>query len=318
VVALLLLAALQESVADAAVRLAKQPKENRDALLALGPAAIRPLLDLKDAALAPVLDELRLAGAPDSFLKECRRSAQAVRSLEESLSEALDGVAWVDPVVAARKVPAGDYEGHDIAFTAAVCRAADVEYRYLRGRLVVSTAERLWAWPDPAKVDAAELKKAAAKLDDPAPDVRDAAARLLLSAGAASLPFLDSSDAESSAVAAKIRARHAPALFVETLAIERQALDDAGKVVLKALREGKAPIDFHGYAVEDAMQILFEKSEVKWRVAKGANVTAPSCGVRERPVIDAIWWLTVPYGLDAALDEGRLVVETRENLAKVR
>jgi len=315
--ALLFLIAAQESLADKAVRLAKDPKANRDELLKLGTGAIRPLLELKEAALDPVLKELRLSGAPADFIQIDQIDGCKLRE-PMPIGEVLRGTTWVDPIVAGRGVPGGSYQGNRTDFTASVCRAADVEYRYVRGHLVASTAERLWAWPAPTKVEADALKKAAAQLDDAAPETRDTAARLLLSAGEASLPFLDASDAEAAGVAARIRARYAPPVFVETLFLERQELDDAGKAVLKMLRETKAPIDFHGYAVADAMQILFEKSDVKWSVAKAANVTVSSCGVRESAVIDAIWWLTVPYGLDAGLKDGKLVIDTRENVAKIR
>lgn len=311
--AVLLLA--QDSIAAEAERLAKDPVVNRESLLKLGPAAMRPLLELRNPALDGILNDLRLAGADEGLVREFRKPAPAGRAGGVTAAKLVALYGFVDPGMPDRlanhvldiRFDKGTRESH----LGAICREVGLDYRVLRGRIVISTAERLWPWPAPGAADVKALRAAGAALAGGGVEAREAATKTLLDAGEASLPFIDESIPEAAAVAEKIRARARAAFWTETLALERQALDDAGKAVLKALQEGRAPIDFHGYELADAMHILFEKSDVKWSVDAAITSPIPQAEVRNLATIDALWWLTIPWGYDASIKDGKLVIGAR-------
>jgi hypothetical protein len=315
VAAAVLLLLAQDSIAAQAEGLAKDPAANRTAILKLGPAAMRPLLELRNAALDGILDDLRLAGADEGLVREFRKPAPAGHAGGVAAAKLVALYGFADPGIPdrlANHVLDLTFEkGSREAQLRAICREAGLDYRVLRGRLVISTAERLWSWPAPGPSDPQALRAAGAALAGGGVEAREAAAKTLLDAGEASLKFIDESIPEAAAVAEKIRARAKPAFWSETLALERQTLDDAGKAVLKALQESRAPIDFHGYELVDAMHILFEKSDVKWSVAAAIKAPIPQADVRNLPTIDALWWLTMPWGYDASIKDGKLVIEPR-------
>ncbi len=320
----MLLAALvlvcQDGIAETAWRLAKDPTANRDAILKLGPTAMRPLLDVRTAELEPLLGDLRLLGADDALVRDLRRPALAGKAGGVPAKGLLAYYGFVDrgiPDALANQIVDITFErGTRESHLQKICAKTGLEYRAIRGRIVLSTADRLWAWPAPGAVDPKILRQAALDLASGPVEARDAAAKTLLSAGEAALRFIESDDAESTAVMEKIRARIKPPALIETLAVERQELDDTGKALLKLLRESTAPIDFNGYELRDALAILFEKADVKWTLGKDVTAPVPAAEVRGLSTIDALWWLTVPWGNDVAIVDGKLVVDTRANVAK--
>jgi hypothetical protein len=116
---------------------------------------------------------------------------------------------------------------------------------------------------------------------------------------------------------ARIRARAAPPVFAEALGIERQAPTEAERVLRRALEEKKVTLDVGNMPLPEALRLALAQADLEPDPAGAAEkvrVTAAFDGSR---AIDALYLLTVPFGLDACLKNGKVYVDTRENVSKL-
>ncbi len=326
-----------ESISDKAKRLARDPVTNHDAILRLGPLAIRPLLDVRKPELEPVIDELRFGERAD-LAKSLRTTKVPFKVAQSGVGTAFKLLfkdrgfpVFIDPTIADKiedvKI---DLERDDAPLgdlARAIVAKAGVEYGWARGRLVVTTPDRLWAL---AHVKAAPLtdlqvrtlQAAATQLDDDSPETRDQAARDLLALGEAAIPHLEKLVADAKAerkaqlhaLIAKLTPRPAAPVYGEKLAIEGQPVegDDA-----KAVEGLKTSITFklNNLTLKTALTLLVMQAGLKLDMqAGGANVV--SYEGEAETLVDMLYWLTVPYGLDAFWNEGKVVVDTRANVAE--
>ncbi len=70
-----------ENLSDRAIKLAQDPDANREAILKLGPAAIRPLIEVRTPELEPVLRDLKFQGSKElrAKLREHKKSWNDVK-----------------------------------------------------------------------------------------------------------------------------------------------------------------------------------------------------------------------------------------------
>jgi hypothetical protein len=211
-----------------------------------------------------------------------------------------------------------------------ICARAGLDYGWIRGRLVVSSPDRLWPYPPEkrrrlAEGEIAALKEQIARLKDDSIEVRTDAMQTIEAAGEPALPYLeeaaDRGDLEAKSrlrgVIAAIRTRTRPACFARTPAIERQKLDSAGQAVVATLRERKTePLDAANIQLSAALELLVSPTGLKVEFAPPARAPKVDCLFDEEPIADAIFFLTAPHGLDVYVRDGRLIVDTAENVDK--
>ncbi len=335
---LILLVALfaqDESFPDRVKKLAADPKANREEILRLGQAAIRPLLAVRTADLEPIIDELRFAGARDAgaiLRREVSIKVKQIR-VDGALKLALlpKGMkAAVDPTLREKFETSVDLDLQNVSLARLLREIASktgLEYGWVRGRILFSTPERLWATaPEPVKrltvEQVAALEAAAAKLSDESVDVRDDAAKAILALGSGALPHLerlrDKGDVEFKArirdLATALAPRSPSPVFVESMAFETQALsaDDAG--LLKGLA-GSITFRVRDLGLTNVFKLLISQSDLHVDVAEGVADARVSYDGDSESIADMLYFLTIPYGLDASFGEGRFKIDTKANIA---
>jgi hypothetical protein len=329
---LLLLCALQaESVADQAKRLAKDPKANRDAILKLGPSAIRPLLEVRSDELNPILDELRFGeGHPkiDAMrisIKVCDiQSAGAAK-----LTFQPQGVRLVfDTAVSERmkeRVTLDMQNASAFDVLRAIAKATGTEYGWVRQRLVFSTAERLWPGEPVRRAPLTDaqskaLREAYANLGDDAPDVRDAAARTVIDLGPAAIALLEKLAVDGTAeqklqgraLIDKLSRLAAEACYPQKLALEGQSGAGAASAI-KAL-SAVAVFDVKKLPLGQALKELVETASLEVELTSGFDDLVTQWSTDES-ILDLLYFLVAPIGLDAWFADGKLRVDTRERAA---
>jgi hypothetical protein len=316
-VILLLLLFQDETLAEKAQRLAKDPKANAVEIAKLGPAALRPLLEVRTPELEPILLPLRV---PDEkFRQKLDKDINLGLTWQSvTLSVILESVLnfyevpfWIDPYVQPRlEKRLADQKFHGTANDALqfVCKEGNVEFGLVRGRIVVSTPERLWGWPA-AKLGEAELKSLVEKWQEPA------AARRLLDAGEEAIPLLEKAGARD--LVAKIRERGAPPIFGETLSVERQSPTEADRPVLKALREKTVRLVDGDVTLSAAFKRLLFQTGLDGGAASSADALRVGCSLSDIKLGDALYFLLIPNGYDVYAKNGRLYADTRERVEKI-
>jgi hypothetical protein len=338
----LLALALQapESLHDKVLRLAREPAKNRDEILRLGPGAIRPLLEVRSADIEPLLLELKFgddAGRPWKALLEketfsIRVTDIALPSAIELLSRPRGWPMTIDPALgdAGEKRVTLDLQNRPLAdILRATCAATGLDYAVVRGRFFFSTPERLWSAP-PAKAPRAltpeevdRVQQLVAKLDDDALDVRDAAAKEILEMGPGAAAVLEARAGEGGPerrgrvrdLVARLRPKLPPPVFVEKLTVEKQTpTGDEETAISKALA---APIQMRvaKLALPKALKLLMGQTGI---VAEIPESDALFTGGFDGAIVDGLYLMTVPYGLDAWLKEGKLVIGPREKAPPTR
>lgn len=339
---ILLLALLQsdESIREKTLRLAQDPGANRAEILKLGPAAIRPLLEAGVPDLDDVLLELRYgAEGREPRAKLAQRLTMRVKGMKADhlvrfLSSTAGTPILVDPGIRASvesKLATIDLINAPLeeGVNAAAAQAGLV-IGYRRGAIVLSSPDRLWAWPPekPRVLDesaVARLKEHVARLAADGLDVRDQAARAILDTGESAIPHLEEASKAAEGdhktrireLVLRLRARSAPPALVEGLAIESQSLTDAGKTVLKALCEKKASLDVENLPLGAGIKLLLAQIDVNGDADPSADKVKLSCDLKDLRAIDALYWATVPLGFDVCFKDGKVWVDTRAAVAKL-
>ncbi len=336
---LLLLSLLlqDEPIADKAKRLAKDPAANHDAILRLGPVAIRPLLEVRKPELEPLIDELRFGERAD-LAKSLNATKVSFKVADSGAGSALTRLfqdrgfrTFIDPTLLDKiedvKIDIEKDSAPLAEIARAVCAKAGVEYGWARGRLVITTPDRLWPSAPVKAVPLTEtqvkaLQAAAAQLDDDSPETRDQAARDILALGEAAIPHLEKLLADAgaelkaqlNAAIAKLTPRPAAPVFSEKLAIEGQALKGDDAKAVEGLNTSNT-FKLCKLALGHALGLLVMQAGLTLDLqAGGANVVTYSAECE--PLIDMLYWMTVPYGLDAFWAEGKVVVDTRAKVAE--
>lgn len=269
---LLTLLLQDESLAEKARRLAKDPVTNREALLKLGSAAIRPLLEVRTPELEPILLELRFPAPMRERLRVDRKLSLKYQSV--SLIALLDGVlsmlsipCTVDPHIRTRldkRMTDLKFQGTANDVLRLVCKEADLEYGFVRDRVVVSTAERLWAWPG-----------ARGFLD-----------RIAERAGRLARPTV---------------------VFVEKLAFEKQTLTDGEKAAFaKTVRLHDTDVPLSA-----AFKRLLFQTGLDGAADASAGKIRVDCAFEGMTLADALYFLAIPNGHDVTLKDGRLYLVRR-------
>ena len=329
---LLLCSILQEeSVADQAKRLAKDPKANRDAILKLGPAAIRPLLEVRTDELDPILDELRFGDGHARFsgMRISIKVADILAAGATKLTFQPQMVKLVfDSSVAEmikERVTLDMQNASALDVLRAIAAKTGVEYGWIRGRLVLSTAERLWPGAPVKRLpltdeQAKALRDAYARLGDDAPDVRDAAAKAVIDLGPAAIALLEKLLVDGSgeqklqgrALIDKLSRLAAEACYPQKLAMELQAGHGAASA-LKALA-ASAEFEVKKTPLGQALKELIEKAGLTVELASGFDDLVTQYNSDES-ILDILYFLVAPIGLDVWFADGKLRVDTRERAA---
>jgi hypothetical protein len=337
----LLLALLlqDESLSAEAKRLAKDPKSNREAILKLGPSVLRPLLEVRSAELEPILDELRFAGRGDEAKAAAGKltAGTSVRVKDIIPSGALSLILTphnlkvaVDPTLA-EKFDATRFD-IDMADTTlgAVLRHIAVktgtEYGWARGRIVFSTPERLWAPPavrvPPLTADQEKkLRDHADRLGDDSPEVRDVAAAAILALGPAAIPALEKLKGDGGLdqqgrirdLIVKLTPVPAAPVFRDRMAFESQDLGDADKRTFAPLSSQRFTFKVKDLVLPFAVKLAVSQANLPCDTTKlGAEKT--SCSFDNETLGEMLYWILVPYGYDAYIDAGQLMIDTRDNV----
>lgn len=341
ILALLLVALPQsgETVRERALRLAKDPVANREELLKLGTGAIRPLIEAARPEAEPLLFELKFAGAGAALVDKMRSGTTTFTVRDFSVDDAVRlAVAFaeipviVDPGLRAEladtKVTLDVQSASLKAILDLVCLRTGLDYGWIRGRVVLSRADRLWPWPaeKPRRLTLQEeeaLLSRIAQLNDDSIEVRADASAAIEALGESALPFLDEAagrgEAEPRARArdliARIRARSRPAGFARAMGIERQKLRPAEEAILRTLKERTTEaIDVTNVPLSAAVELLLSQSSLEGKVQPGAAAVKVDCVFDGVKAADALFFVTIPYGFDVYVDGGRIVVDTIEKV----
>jgi hypothetical protein len=336
--ALLLLALLQPS-RDDVVKLAEGLPETRPHLIALGPSALRYLADLpRTPALSDVMFEMKCAGL-DAALRERLTRECDLKTAPFVLAEADErwgALLGVPVIVDFGLLP--EKRNREVAFSPGtpdrmlrtVLEPAGLDYAVVRGRLVVTTPERLWSLPqgrirpldDDERKRLDELVRAIADDDAVA---RGEARAALINIGPSALPYLEqllrteplepARRAQVVDVMRVITARQRPAPFARPLALERQETSDVDRVTLRSLREKSTKLS-QETTLAGALAMIAG--------AAGLDIQPREEWTRERrryvlpamPVIDALYYVLASHDLDAALIRGRLRLGTTEEVER--
>jgi hypothetical protein len=342
--AALLLLPQEDSVREKALKLARDPKANREALAALGPLAIRVLLEARTPELEPVIRDLKFAraGAAGEKLK----AKLTERGLSVRLANVRPDVALgvlpdlggvpvlLDPGLAAsidgRTVRIDLTNGTPEEAVRSIAAQLGLEYGFVRGHLLLSTPERLWAWPaeKPRVLSADELaalKEQIGRLTLDSVEARDLAAQAILQVGDPAVPHLEEAaekgDAETKArlrdLVGRIKARAAPPVFAELFGVERQIPTEGERVLLRALEEKTVTLDVANMPLPEALRLAVSQADLEVEAAAAAGKVRVAVSFNGSRAIDALYLLTVPFGLDACFQNGKVRVDTRENVNKL-
>ncbi len=325
-----------ENLSDRAIKLAQDPDANREAILKLGPAAIRPLIEVRTPELEPVLRDLKFQGSKELRAKlvdhrfTLRVKGMKVDHLIRFIGDTAEAPVFVDPGLVAsvkNKTVALDLNNAPLEeYLQTAAEQGGLEYGIVRGCVIVSTPDRLWTWPDerPRVLDdaaAAALKAEIAKLKDASP----AAERAIAITGISAVPYLEEAAKSIEgahrdrvrAMAARLRARSAAPLFRPTLSIETQELGDLGKTILGALRAKKASIDVGDFPLSQAMKLVLPQADVVGETSLAGDKVRVSCDLKNLPAIDVVYFLASSVGFDICYKDGKVWIDTREAIEKL-
>jgi hypothetical protein len=207
---------------------------------------------------------------------------------------------------------------------ATVPRGLDYDWRY--GVLWIAEPRRLWtAAPEtPEPTLAPDRQKAArawiADLASDAPESRDRAAAELRRLGAGVVSLLEEAgknpDAEVTsrcrALADELRPRPRAWALPETNAWAKQALAGDDKSVADKLRSTLLSASYRDTTLRSVLELFDQTGDVKFEVDPGAPFPATlSIVARRLPLAHALELATLPYGLDAKIERGRVVIVDR-------
>jgi len=323
----LLALALAQTRAEVAALAEKLPRSHAE-LVKLGPPALRFLCELPSR---PAVKDAMFEIKTDARSREKLSRELTLRTVEFPLAEIDERVgAFLETPFVVDLGLAPEKRNRRIAFAPgkfdAVLRSflepAGLDYAVVRGRILVSTPDRLWSYPpDRVRVlspeESAALKESIAKLGDESVQARDDAAAAILDAGVSAVPFLEEAlrapglegDRRARIVdlVRRIQARRAPAPFASGLVLERQKANDLDRIALEALRERKTRLTIES-TLEGAVALVARAAALEADVPRPAADRRVGVTLGDMPVLDALYFLLASFDLDAALVNGRLTV----------
>ncbi|HEU4338674.1 MAG TPA: hypothetical protein VFS19_01285 [Planctomycetota bacterium] len=339
-IAILLLALLQDRPVEASIEaFLKGDAAAKAEIVKLGAYAIRPLQKAREKApekINALVFELKKAAAspaPDRFDADFNGTRGISGSLHPRVINALarDLVpCFLDSFDPARLKSTGfRATGTSVLeLMEAVCTQTGLDFGYFHNSIILAHPDRLWpslGAPDKGELKGASLERAKAlveKLGDEMLGAREEASRDLLNLGRGVVPVLQAQLQRSEAeIVARCRSLLSELLPKEGAfgppAACRQALDDAGRALLKKLSGSKVNLRVDGQNMGRIVEILNASQTVKLGIQAEAAKRTITFEVWNMPVMDLLSLVTQTQDLDFMIQGDGVFIDDREAIHKL-
>ncbi len=309
-------------------------------LVRAGRSAMRLLAEMpRTEALAKAMFDLKCAGAPEAIRARLeQKSGVAAAPFPLPEIEKRFGIFVELPMVVDLGLPPEKREREvklrEGRVDEVLCGAlwpVGLDYAVVRGRVVVSTPERLWSGlPEAARRLTEEQRTALQsnlkKLSEDDVQSRDHAWADIAALGRSALPYLEEelrvgrlgAEARRRVVdlERQIRRREAPARFDRSLALEMQACNDLDRVALRTLRDKSATLEMEG-TLSGALALLTKGNGFEVDAPEEAGRSPVVFSWKGIPLLEALYFLLASFDLDACLVGGRLRIGTPSEIARL-
>jgi len=208
-----------------------------------------------------------------------------------------------------------------------ICKQTGLDYGYYHNAIVFAHPDRLWPPmppPDKGEVSGATLdraKRLVNQLNHELLETREAASRELVQLGRGLVPFLKEQLARDDP---EIVARCRSLLQVLTpksgafgpATACRQALDDAGRLVLRRLIESKFSMRADNLTLRKIIEIVNESQPVVCVVPDEVATKKTSIDVKDMSAMDFLSLFTQSLDLDFIVQGAGVLIDTREAIQK--
>ncbi len=316
----------------------------REALLKQGAYSIRPLLAVRSKSpdrVDALLYDIKKPAASEAAL--AAMTAKITVEFDSTWDDAAAGLrtSFSMPILVDPKLPE-DTRATAVKFKVvdrpgrealdALCRAAELDYAFLYGRIVISTPDRLWPDKAPAKVvelagDALAAAKAdVEKLDSENVEERGTAESRLRALGPSAIPLLEEGskrkerEIANQCAALLTKARRPPPMAVFRAAgYERQKLGEDQAAVIEKLKKNVVSIRVRNLAVVGVLKLTLQPQQVDHEIgaALRRTGTAVSIDYQSEPLLPMLAVTCHACGYDFILREGKLYFDTVEEIEKI-
>jgi hypothetical protein len=333
----------QRTLEERLAAFAKGEDEVRADILKAGPCAIPPLLKLRDQAperIDRLLYELKksAAGFPTQPLADRLDQSRSIDSADIEFFSAIGELCTEFPLILdpslfqthfGRKLSLVAKERPRREILESLCRQSDLDYGFFFGTVLIAAPVRLWPRALPLRdvpLSAEETERARTlveRLGVERVEDRDAAYAALMKLGKGAILLIEEgakgSDREGRARCLDLLKRlKAPPLegTFHVPAVARQKLSGADEELRKAL-DAQIGFKVQDIALDGAMRLLLQSQRIPFQLAPALKDVRLTLDVSNINSFAAVALATQSCGFDFLILDGKLVIDWRENIARL-